>query len=177
LEKSARRDFLKIATVGAGMLIPAALEEARGQTAQTSGMPAKSFDVVAFGAKGDGTTIDTPPINHAIEEAAASGGGTIRFGAGQYLCYSIWLKSNVALQLEQGAVIIAADPLPEGQPGGYDKPKPTQPWEAYQDLFHVKTPASAPAMEIHESSDVNALWVRGVKDGKQGLTASRGAEG
>ncbi len=140
MEKSARRDFLKLAGAGAagaaGMLVPATLEGAHGQTAQTISAPAKTFDVTAFGARGDGTTIDTPAINRAIEAAAASGGGMVRFGAGQYLCYSIRLKSNVALHLEQGAVIVAADPLPEGQPGGYDEPEPAQPWEAYQDYGH-----------------------------------------
>lgn len=94
------------------------------------------FDVSAFGAKGDGATIDSPAINKAIETAAAAGGGTVHCAAGQYLCYSIRLKSNVALFLDCGAVIIAADPLPEGQSGGYDDPEPNQPWEAYQDYGH-----------------------------------------
>jgi hypothetical protein len=35
------------------------------------------------------------------------------------------------------------------------------------DFFHVKTPVSAPAVEAHDCKDVNALWMRGVKDGKQ----------
>lgn len=56
--------------------------------------------------------------------------------AGQYLCYSIHLMSNITLHLGPGAVIIAADPLPEGQSGGYDDPEPPQPWEAYQDFGH-----------------------------------------
>ena len=74
---------------------------------------AGSLDVHAFGAKGDGKSIDTPSINRAIEAAAAAGGGTVYFPAGQYLCYSIHLESNVALFLDQGAVIVAADPPPE----------------------------------------------------------------
>jgi polygalacturonase len=115
---------------------PTASALRQNAAAQTSATPQTSFDVAAFGAKGDGAAIDTPAINHAIEAAAAAGGGTVRFPAGQYLCYSIRLKSNVALHLEQGAIIIAADPLPEGQPGGYDDPEPTQAWEAYQDYGH-----------------------------------------
>src|SRR5258708_5894413 len=98
--------------------------------------PFGSLDVAAFGAKGDSQTIDTPAINRAIEAAAAAGGGTVHFPAGQYLCYSIHLQSNVALFLDQGAVIVAADPLPEGQEGGYDEPEPVQAWEAYQDYGH-----------------------------------------
>jgi polygalacturonase len=35
------------------------------------------------------------------------------------------------------------------------------------DFFHIKTPAATPTIQMHDSTDVNALWVRGVKDGKQ----------
>jgi polygalacturonase len=59
----------------------------------------KQFDVMAFGAKGDGKTIDTPAINKAIDDAADSGGGTVQFPAGSFLSYSIHLKSNIADQL------------------------------------------------------------------------------
>ena len=134
-----RRDFLKLAggsVVGAagGVLFnPTANAESKPMAQAAS---SSVFDVRTFGATGDGKAIDTPAINRAIEAAEASGGGTVRFGAGEYLCYSIRLKSNVALQLDQGAVIIAADPLPLGQAGGYDEPEPVQPWEAYQDYGH-----------------------------------------
>jgi hypothetical protein len=64
------------------------------------------FSVKNYGAAGDGTTIDTPAINRAIEAAAASGGGTVFVPAGTYLCYSIRLKSNVCLYLDQGAAIL-----------------------------------------------------------------------
>ena len=60
-------------------------------------------DVKLYGATGDGKTIDTPAVNRAIEAANAAGGGTVRFPAGNYLCYSIRLKSNVALYLDQNA--------------------------------------------------------------------------
>jgi polygalacturonase len=94
------------------------------------------LNVRAFGATGNGTTLDTAAVNHAIEAAATAGGGNVHFPAGQYLCHSIHLKSDVALYLDQGAVIIAADAMPEGQAGGYDDPEPEQPWEAYQDFGH-----------------------------------------
>lgn len=50
---------------------------------------AKIYNVKDYGAKADGTTIDTPAINRAIEEAASQGGGTVYFPAGEYACYSI----------------------------------------------------------------------------------------
>jgi len=72
-----------------------------------------TFDVKAYGATGDGKTIDTDAINKAIDAASAAGGGTVLFPAGTYASYSIHLKSNVALYLGEGATLLAADPLPE----------------------------------------------------------------
>src|SRR5215471_17911006 len=89
------------------------------------------YDVKAFGAKGDGNTLDTPAINKAIEAAAE--GGAVRFPAGAYLCFSIHLKSNIALYLDQAAIIVAADP--SHKTAGYDQPEPNQ-WDKYQDFGH-----------------------------------------
>jgi len=99
------------------------------------------FDVRAFGATGDGKTVDSPAINKAIEAAAAVGGGTVIFPAGNYLSFSIRLKSRVDLYLSQGSSIIAADsPLPgqtTGYMGGvYDAAEPKAAWDAYQDYGH-----------------------------------------
>ena len=68
------------------------------------------YNVKDFGAKADGKTIDSPAINRAIEAAAEAGGGTVYLPAGEYACYSIRLKSNIHLYLEQGACILAAFP-------------------------------------------------------------------
>ena len=106
VEITARRKFLKLAGAGA-LVVPAVMggTGAYGQQGSTNGQISDHgsgmFDVRAFGAKGDGTTIDTPAVNRAIEAASAVG-GTVRFAAGQYLCYSIRLKSSVALYLGAG---------------------------------------------------------------------------
>src|ERR1700686_1509664 len=76
---------------------------------QTAAGTVGIFDVKEFGAKGDGKMLDTPAINRAIEAAAAAGGGTVRFSAGTYRAFSIHLKSNVALYLDHGSIILAAD--------------------------------------------------------------------
>ncbi len=99
------------------------------------------FDIRTYGAVGDGKAIDSPAINKAIEAAAAAGGGTVLFPAGTWLCFSIHLKSLVALYLDQGATILAADsPLPgaaTGYNGGtYDAAEPNTAWDAYQDYGH-----------------------------------------
>ena len=83
------------------------------------------FDVGKFGAVGDGVTLDTAAIQRAIDAAAAAGGATVLFPSGNYLSYSIHLKSNVGLHLESGATIIAAD-APAAGAAGYDLAEPNQ---------------------------------------------------
>jgi polygalacturonase len=96
---------------------------------------AGTFDVKKYGAAGNGETLDTAAINKAIETAASAGGGTVYFPAGTYLSFSIHLKSNIALYLDQGAILLAATP---GEQGGYDPAEPN-PWgdeHKYQDFGH-----------------------------------------
>ena len=142
-----RRKLLKMAglgIVGSSLSLldttTASAQGARGIPANASGKPL-FFDVRSFGATGDGKTIDSPAINAAIEAASAAGGGTIVVPAGVYRCFSIRVKSFVALFLQQGATILAADsPLPDqttGYMGGtYDAAEPKTAWDAYQDYGH-----------------------------------------
>lgn len=90
------------------------------------------YNVRDFGARGDSITIETDAINRAIEAAAAAGGGTVYFPAGDYSSYSIHLRSNVGLHLEQGATLFAAAPV-DGV--GYDPAEPG-PGNEYQDFGH-----------------------------------------
>ena len=120
------------AAVAGGALMTAHADQGVVHPANSSA--AGNFDVKGFGATGDGRTLDTAAINKAIDAAAASGGGTVLFPAGSYLSYSIHLKSNITLQLENGATIIAAD-APAGGSGGYDLAEPNQ-WDMYQDFGH-----------------------------------------
>ncbi|KAA6310003.1 hypothetical protein EZS27_038614, partial [termite gut metagenome] len=85
-----------------------------------------------FGATGDGKTIDSYAINAAIEAASAQGGGTVYFPAGNYLSYSIHLKSHIRLFLDAGAKIIAAFP---SATEGYDEVEPNE-HNRFQDFGH-----------------------------------------
>jgi polygalacturonase len=95
------------------------------------------FNIRDYGAIGDGVTIDSNAINEAIQEAAASGGGTVWFPAGIYASYSIRLKSNITLHLDAGATLLAAYRSPDGKQG-YDPAEPNV-WgdeHRYQDFGH-----------------------------------------
>jgi polygalacturonase len=140
---SARRDLLKFGSMGLAASAAAALPSfAAAQSTGAAGSATPMFfDVRAFGATGDGKTVDSPAINKAIEAAAAAGGGTVVFPKGNYVSFSIRLKSHVDLYLSQGSAIIAAEsPLPgqtTGYMGGtYDAAEPKTAWDAYQDYGH-----------------------------------------
>ncbi len=98
----------------------------------TNAADTSAYNVKTYGAKGDGKALDTAAINKAIDAAAAAGGGTVYFPAGNYLSVSIHLKSNIALYLDQGATIVAANTSSDVK---YDAPEPNQ-WDAYQDFGH-----------------------------------------
>ncbi|HKI45114.1 MAG TPA: glycosyl hydrolase family 28-related protein, partial [Balneolales bacterium] len=59
------------------------------------------YNVMDYGATGNGKTLDNKAIDLAIDAAAKAGGGTVVLPAGTYLSGTIHLKSNIALYLEQ----------------------------------------------------------------------------
>ncbi len=91
------------------------------------------YNIRDFGAKGDGKTVDTVAINKAIDAATAAGGGTVYFPSGTYPAVSIHLKSNIAIYLDQGARLLAAERVPGKVE--YDLPEPNE-WDMYQDFGH-----------------------------------------
>jgi polygalacturonase len=103
----------------------------------TAEIYSNGINVRNMGATGDGKTLDSPAINRAIEAAASAGGGTVYVPAGVYASYSIRLKSNITLYLDQGAVILAESTPHQGMSsGGYDAAEPQGAWEPYQDYGH-----------------------------------------
>ncbi|MGA9670000.1 MAG: glycoside hydrolase family 28 protein [Terracidiphilus sp.] len=138
-----RRDFLRTGSFGmAAAAIPGVSLAASAREDAVVAAPALGiFDVRKYGATGDGKTLDSDAVNRAIDAAAAAGGGVVLFPAGTYLCFSIHLKSQIHLHLEQGSTILAAEsPLPgqqTGYNGGvYDAAEPNTAWDAYQDYGH-----------------------------------------
>lgn len=162
------------------------------------------YNVRDFGAVGNGKTIDSPAINAAIEAASAAGGGTVRLPAGVYLSYSIRLKNNITLDLNQGAVLKAANIRLHGGEG-YDAPEEIGEAARYQDYGHshwrnsliwgegldniaitglgtidggLYAPDGGPAPEgAGRGRGVEAISVNGLSDGLGGNFGGGGARG
>ena len=70
-----------------------------------------TFNVRDYGAVGDGITLDTRAIQATIETCAQAGGGKVYFNNGKFLSGTIYLKSNVTLYIEAGAVLLGSKNL------------------------------------------------------------------
>ena len=68
----------------------------------------KSFDIETYGARPDGTTLNTRAIQTAIDECHEDGGGVVSCGPGRFLTGSIELKCGVELHLGHGCSLVAS---------------------------------------------------------------------
>lgn len=62
----------------------------------------------AYGAKADGKTKDTQALQRAIDTCAAKGGGIVRLSGGTFLTGPIVLKSNITLEVDNGATLLGS---------------------------------------------------------------------
>ena len=116
--KSERRQFLKKAglnslAICAGVASANSLAKG-GETVSGSPFPVDElpvdgvFNVFAFGAKGDGKTIDSEAIQLAINKCSAAGGGKVYLQKGTFIVTHLTLKDFVTLEIEAGAVLKSA---------------------------------------------------------------------
>jgi len=106
----ARRNFLKasLATLPALALAPEALASVQKKQSTSASQPRRpqvSLNVRDFGAKGDGTSVDTAAFQTALDRCAALGGGEVLVPAGDYLIGAIQLRSRTTLRLSEGAIL------------------------------------------------------------------------
>ena len=79
---------------------------------------AKEYNILDFGAKADTTFLSTKFIQKAIEQCSAEGGKVI-IPRGNFRTGTIYLKSNVTLHFENGAILYGSRQLkdyPENDP-------------------------------------------------------------
>jgi len=66
------------------------------------------YDVRTFGAVGDGATLDTKPLQAAIDKCSATGGGTVLATGGRFVTGTFYLKNDVTLRVDSGAMILGS---------------------------------------------------------------------
>ncbi|MBN1451233.1 MAG: glycoside hydrolase family 28 protein [Anaerolineales bacterium] len=113
---------------------------------------ASIFNVREHGAMGDGQTLDSRAIQSAIDSCAALGGGTVYLPAGQFLTGSLFLRDNITLRLDSGAVILGSE-NPDDYPIVHSR------WEGkHQDTY-------APLIAGQNLNNISVIG-RGMIDGR-----------
>lgn len=110
------RDGLMMA--GAAVLLMMATS---AEAQSTNSFPARVCDVREHGAGGTRIWFDTEAFRKAIDACASAGGGTVRVTRGEYLIGPIWLKSNIRLEIQKGAEVLAGTDValfPHGERSG-----------------------------------------------------------
>ena len=84
-----------------------------GEAEAASSAPHKdhTFSIADFGATGDGSTLATEAINHAIQACAQAGGGQVIIPPGRYVSGTLHLRSHVTLYLSAGATLVGTTNL------------------------------------------------------------------
>jgi polygalacturonase len=97
-------------TVGASMIgtHATAADQQRPVSTEDPVAGARVYNVRAFGAKGDGKTLDTAAIQKAIDACALAKDGTVLIPAGDFLSGTLELKSNVTLHLSAGGKLLGS---------------------------------------------------------------------
>jgi polygalacturonase len=93
--------------LGAGV---AGLRVARGEETASGDASngTREYNVRAYGAKGDGQTLDTAAIQSAIDACTGDGGGTVVVPAGTFLTGTVEIKSNVTLRIAASGTILGS---------------------------------------------------------------------
>lgn len=77
---------------------------------------ARVYDITDYGAVSDTTRLSTAAVQKAIDSCNAAGGGTVSVPVGNYKIGSIVLRSNVTLNLENGATLYGSTDIADYQP-------------------------------------------------------------
>ncbi|MFC1763472.1 glycoside hydrolase family 28 protein [Planctomycetota bacterium] len=69
---------------------------------------AKIYNVITYGAIGDGVNLNTEAIQKTIDACHADGGGVVRVPAGDFVLGTVHLKSHITLSLDHGASLLGS---------------------------------------------------------------------
>src|ERR1041385_675862 len=85
-----------------------AAEMAGGSANVDNNLGARIYNIRDFGAKGDGTTLDTAALQSAIDACHKDQGGTVLVPAGVFVIGTVEIKSNVTLHIAAGGKLLGS---------------------------------------------------------------------
>ncbi|MFN0176023.1 MAG: glycoside hydrolase family 28 protein [Saprospiraceae bacterium] len=68
----------------------------------------KDYKASLFGIESNGITMNTRSIQKAIDHIHENGGGRLVFDVGRFVTGTIYMKSNVTIHLEEGAILLGS---------------------------------------------------------------------
>ena len=71
----------------------------------------KVFNVSSFGARNDGTTLNTKAIQAAIDACALAKGGIVTFDTGSYMTGSLFIKKGVTFNIGKNTTILGSQDI------------------------------------------------------------------
>ncbi len=112
-ESLSRRKWLRLfsaTSIGSGLFAAVGAAPRRGLASADQNLGARTYNIRDFGAKGDGTTLDTAAVQAAIDACNRDRGGTVLVPAGVFVIGTIEMKSNVTLHIaHSGKLLGSAD--------------------------------------------------------------------
>ena len=88
------------------------------------------FNVLDYGAEVGGEVLCTKAVQKAVDECSAAGGGIVRFEGGRYALSTVFLRSNVTVEICENAEIVGAESFYD-----YEQQEPLD-YPLYQDASH-----------------------------------------
>ncbi|MFC1763467.1 glycoside hydrolase family 28 protein [Planctomycetota bacterium] len=85
----------------------------------------KVYNIVTYGAVGDGVTLNSEAIQKTIDACHAAGGGVVWVPTGDFVMGTIQLKSHITLSLDYGASLLGSQKFSDY---ATNLPKPREGW-------------------------------------------------
>ena len=117
--------------------------------------PDRDFDVMKYGASGDGAKDCTAAFREAVAACAAAGGGRVIVPAGRFLTGAVHLRSRVNLHLAEGSTLAFSRDPRQFLPAVFTR------WEGVEVMNY------SPFIYAFEARDV-AITGSGTLDGEAG---------
>jgi hypothetical protein len=118
---------------------------------------AQDTNIVDFGAKSDGVTINTEAIQKAIDQTALKGGRVV-IPQGEFLSGTVYLKSNVTLYIQKGGML-------KGSPNLKDYPENTPSVKGMKPHRAFWKSMPSKALVYADNADNIGLMGEGIIDG------------